>query len=329
MLSSMSRVGNDQPTVSVLLPVFNERPDFLEQAINSILSQTFQGFELVIMDDGSDQEATIQVLNSYQERDGRVRSYSGPHCGYTKMLNVGLSLCRGEFICRHDSDDWSEPTRIERQVLFLQQNPSRGLVGSNVALHQENGRPLWISNLPLESKDIMAAFPHANPFCHGSVCLRKAAIEAVSGYREELETAEDYDLFWRICEHSGGSNLPEVLYHLRRTAGSVTATRGWEMIKKFHTVQRLAEMRRQGIPEDFDLATREVEAKMAPESSWLCVLNQGDRLMLAGHYRRALLLFLRGVAMRPFRALAYLRLLRLTAFTLLPPVRKRLFKIQL
>ena len=84
--SSMSYTGNDQPTVSVLLPVFNERPDFLEQAINSILSQTFRNFELVILDDGSDRAATVQVLKSYQQRDARVRLYSGPNRGLTRTL---------------------------------------------------------------------------------------------------------------------------------------------------------------------------------------------------------------------------------------------------
>src|SRR2546423_1635754 len=87
------------PAVSLLMAVFNERPSFLEQSIQSILEQTFADFEFVIVDDGSDNKDTILALERSAEKDHRIHLRREPHRGLTKSLNIGLAFCRGEFVC--------------------------------------------------------------------------------------------------------------------------------------------------------------------------------------------------------------------------------------
>ncbi len=314
------------PTVSVLLPVYNERPDFLHQAVTSILSQTFADFELILMDDGSTRKDTLAMIQQLQDGDARIRVHRGPNCGLTRTLRAGLTLCEGQYVARQDSDDWSEPTRLDKQVRFLEENPSVAVVGSNITLHQENGTPLWMSRLPQTPAQVLASFPSMNPFAHGSTCFRKGDAEAVGGYREACAHAEDYDFFWRLCERAGGANLPEALYHYRRTATAISSTKGQEQTIAVAIARHLGRMRSQAPPEDAALAVSLARAEIARSGSETrTLLKNGDHSLLAGHYVGALNAYLHAVAAAPSRPSGYLKLCRFVMFLAFPPVRRILF----
>lgn len=317
-----------KPIVSVLMSVFNERSEFLEISIQSVLDQTFSNFEFVILDDGSKNKTTISILDYFAQKDTRIRFHKEPHRGLTKTLNVGVSYCKGRYICRQDSDDWSEPDRIEKQVEFMEQHPELGLVGSNVMLHQEKGTLLWRYNLPINSNNILKSFQVMNPFAHGAVCLRKVAVEKTGGYRESFSCSQDYDFFWRLCERYGGANLSEALYHHRRTAGSVSANNCYEQMRVAITVRFLADQRINGIPEDIGQARKEAEMKIPPPNSAIYLFKRGDQMILAGHYGLALRLFLRGIATNPLSLTGYMKFFRLGLFLSIPPMRKKLFGIK-
>ena len=312
------------PTVSVLMPVFNECQRLLELSINSILEQTLVDFEFIILDDGSDNEETIITLERFAKQDPRIRLYRKPHRGLTRTLNIGLSLCRGEFICRQDSDDWSEADRIKMQVEFLMNNPGTGIVGGNVAMYQEKGYPLWIREYPLAPKEILSAFKRNNPFCHGAVCFRRDIAEAVGGYREELVCSQDYDFFWRICERSAGANISRILYHYRFRRQSITAQKYSEKARTNAIISILAEMRYRGAAEDFQHAVKQAETMGLSRSENLAY--HADQLMVAGYYWQALRAYAYAAALSPFRLRVYLKLLRLALFVFLPQVRCRLFR---
>jgi glycosyltransferase involved in cell wall biosynthesis len=312
--------------LSVLMPVYNERPEFFRQAIDSVLKQTFRDFEFVIIDDGSTNKGTIEILDRLMEEDNRIRVICGPKQGYTNALNQGFKLCRGTFICRQDSDDWSELTRFEKQVQFMDKNPEVSLVGSNMMFHKENGDALWSTNFAVDFGAIMAQFPLKNPFCHGSVCFRKIAVETVGGYRHELEPAEDYDLFWRICDHFRAANLPEVLYHLRRTNRAVSVTRTREQVKKAVMIQILAQKRKKGILEDIGQVAEYVEAEMFSELDYLSALQQATQLTIAGNFQAASRLYIRAILQYPLRLSSYFKYIRHLMLKAFPSMGSKLFR---
>lgn len=308
------------------MPVYNEQPKFFREAIDSVLEQTFKDFEFIIIDDGSTEKGTIAVLEELIERDSRVRVVRGPKQGYTNALNQGLKLCLGALICRHDSDDWSELTRFERQVQFMDENSNVSLLGSNMMFHRQNGEALWNTNFPVNFVDIVAALPFRNPFCHGSVCFRKSVIETVGDYRHELEPGEDYDLFWRICDRFCAANLPDVLYHLRRTNRAVSVTRTREQVKKGIMIQMLAQMRKKKIPEDIFQVSEYVEARMFSNLEYLSILQQATQLTVAGDYQSATDLYIRAILKNPLKLSGYFKYGRHLIFKTFPSIGIKLFK---
>ncbi len=314
------------PKISVLMAVFNENPIYLKQAVQSILVQTFTSFELIIIDDGSDQEETVLVLEHFAKQNSRIRLFKESHQGLTKSLNYGLKFCRAKLICRHDSDDWSEPNRLFEQVRFLQKNPNISVVGSNIVLHQEKGNILWKTNFPLKQKSILAAFSAENPFCHGATCFRKTHANAVGGYREEFNCSQDYDFFWRLCEYSDGANLPEALYHHRRTSTAVSTQRSGVQAKVTLITRNLAKMRSDHGNEDFNEAVKQAKHCLPEEKQYLVTqLRNADNLLLAGHYVSSLKLYILTMIINPLNKRCLLKLLRWWLFVFVPPARESLF----
>src|ERR1700689_4381508 len=115
--------------VTNLMSVYDTPAALLDRAIRSILSQTFSNFEFLILDDGSQLAETRETLSEAASLDPRISLSREPHRGWTPTLKLGLALARGELVARQDADDWSEPTRLERQVAFLEEHPEIVLVG--------------------------------------------------------------------------------------------------------------------------------------------------------------------------------------------------------
>jgi hypothetical protein len=240
-------------------------------------------------------------------------------------LNLGLTLAKGDLICRQDADDWSEPERFARQVEFLNRRPELAVVGSNIVLHQEDGTVLWRSTLPLEPSLVLATFPETNPFTHGATCFRRSCALAVGGYRSFALDAEDYDLFWRLCERFGGANLSEGLYHFRKNAGSVMAQRTAEALRNVFIIRELAKMRAEGREEELEAARRNVATNYTSEALRdMAQRSQAAQKMMAGRYAEAFRVQLDLLVSRPFNLKGYLYLVRLILFYMFPPLRKHL-----
>ena len=184
--------------VSVLLCVFNGQ-NSIERAIKSILNQDFREFELLIINDGSN-DKTEDIINKYLQIDPRIRYFYKEHSGLTNSLIYGLQEAKGEWIARIDADDYSKNNRISTQLKLVENNKNVVLVGSNFSLMQENRR-IYKSNLPLKHihliynlKGSKGFFPHSSAFF-----LRKKAIE-IGGYRASFTKAQDHDLWLRLSE---------------------------------------------------------------------------------------------------------------------------------
>jgi glycosyltransferase involved in cell wall biosynthesis len=314
----------DPPQLSVLMTVYNERTDFLETAIESVLAQTFGDFEFLILDDGSTSPDTLAALEQWSGHDPRIRLHHEPHRGLTPTLNVGLEKCSAPLICRHDADDWSLPDRFADQVRFLESNPGVSVVGSAVRLCQADGRRLWDHHVPERPDDILKCFPSANPFCHGAICFRAEAARAIGGYREAFVCSQDYDFLWRMCETYGGANLPQVLYCHRRNTGSITSRRATEQARARGLAQFLARQRAAGLPEQLDNAVS-ASSDVVPQDAVQLMMGVGDQQLLSGHYSSAIGSYLGAMRRAPHLPKAYLKTFRWLIFLLCPSMRARLF----
>ena len=209
-----------RPAVSVLLPVYNgER--FLREALDSMIGQTLSDFELLVVDDGST-DGTRAVLQEYA--DPRLRVVSTLHGGLVAALEAGLAQARSNLLARMDADDVSLPARLERQIGVLDANPRLGLVGCGVEVIDEQGNVKEANSLPSRDRDLRRRLLLRNPFAHGSVVLRRDALQRAGGYSSSYGANEDYDLWRRIAREWELAAVPDVLYRYREHGSGVTAT---------------------------------------------------------------------------------------------------------
>ena len=311
------------PQASVLMTVYNEDPVCLERAIASILAQTFEDFELILVDDGSIKPETIKSLDMLASCDSRIRLMRGSNRGPAGASNIGLSIARAPLVFRHDSDDWSDPERFARQVAFLNTHPEVVVVGSACQLYQENGLPFVCCQFPVDAETIRTAFQVCNPFAHGAICFRRESVLGIGGYREQLWLAPDYDLLWRLCERWQGANLTELLYHRLIKATSVTARGAHDRQRIVKTIRLLAESRAQGSELNFDIALAQ-----ASENDWSlaeALTSKADELMRAGCFAAAAKAYLHAVLICGLKPSILAKLGRLVIYTLIPAMRYRLF----
>ncbi len=200
-----------EPFVSVILPVYNQQAK-IGRAVRSILSQTWQDFELIVIDDGSTDGTWKNLLPYGQEP--RTRLVKETHRGLTPTLNHGLKLARGELIARQDSDDLSDPTRLERQVAFMDSHPDIGVLGTWARLYKERPDMTEDWDPVISDPEIRShLFYGENPIVHGSALFRRRCYEECGGYGQEFVYAQDYELWTRFAQRFQFANLPEHLYY--------------------------------------------------------------------------------------------------------------------
>jgi glycosyltransferase involved in cell wall biosynthesis len=201
------------PTVSVVMPAFNAAR-FLDEAVCSILDQTFRDFEFIIIDDGSTDDTT-HILEKYVKIDNRVKMFRQANEGMIPALNRGCRLARGHFIARMDADDISLPHRIERQVEFLEGHPEIGIVGTWASRIDENGSV--IGEWCLSPNPKVLKWNHFFNACviHPTVLMCREIVEKINFYRPDATHAEDRDLWLRASAITEFSNIPEILLKYR------------------------------------------------------------------------------------------------------------------
>ena len=217
-----SRLGNKGPTASVILPVYNAGK-YLDQAIKSVLEQSYTDFELLLLNDGST-DGSLARLEYYAKLDSRCKLFSFPNQGIIATLNEGVRLARADLLLRMDADDLCRPERFNLQINYMQSHPKCVALGTRVMLIDPEGLPIQEFGEEIHHFDIDAAHLTGiggSRICHPSVIMRKVAVESVGGYRSSFVHAEDIDIFLRLGEVGFLANLPETLLEYRQHIMSI------------------------------------------------------------------------------------------------------------
>lgn len=252
------------------MPAYNAER-FIRPALDSILAQTFDDFELIILNDGST-DNTQSIMEAYS--DPRIRLIKKENSGVASTLNLGLEEARGKFIWRHDADDVSLPGKLERQVNFLESHPEFILCATQIAFMSERGNVAWSKRQPKDGwlgseayrEVFFEDFSPYSPVTHGTTLFRRSILEKAGGYREAFITSEDIDMWLRFLENGRLAVLNECLSLHRLSSSSATAVHGWknhfyrELAKEFYV------LRQRGQQDELDRTGRIIEPTPPVES---------------------------------------------------------------
>jgi len=211
------RAFASQPLISILTPVFDTPVTWLREAVESVLAQVYENWELLLIDDGSTDAEMLRALPPIGARDRRIRLVSlESHQGISAALNKGLDLASGEWVTFLDHDDVLEPDALFQNVRLLQENPGLDLIYSDEDKLTDQGfdspilKPDW-------SPDF---FLSCNYLCH-MIFLRRDLVRELGGFQPQFDGSQDYDLLLRVSERTNRiHHIPRVLYHWRRSENS-------------------------------------------------------------------------------------------------------------
>ncbi|MBR4761404.1 MAG: glycosyltransferase [Clostridia bacterium] len=186
-----------EPLVSVVMATYNEPPDIVGEAIESILGQTYKNLELIIVDDSTKVD-TLEKIKSYLGDERVVYHHAEKKLGFVPALNVGLSLSKGEYIARMDGDDICYSDRLEKQIEYLESHPKIAVVGGQVDIMDYSGKTVSHRNYPAGGAGLFIFSCIRSPFAHSAVVMRRELKEKGLTYNEALPASEDMDLWLRI-----------------------------------------------------------------------------------------------------------------------------------
>jgi glycosyltransferase involved in cell wall biosynthesis len=235
------------PAISVIMPAFNAER-FVAESVESVLSQTFKDFELVVVNDGS-RDRTAEILDRYRDRR-IVRIDHKDNQGLARTLNHGLKAAKGEFVARLDSDDVALPTRLEEQVAFLSRDTGTVIVGSNCEEIDEAGTYIRTWHYPLDDTDIRWHTLFHCSFVHSSVMFRTAILRSNGlNYDVKAVYAQDYELWSRLLSYGRGANIRQPLVKYRTHTRQISQQRLREQNKVRDRVSRM-NLKRRGVAND-------------------------------------------------------------------------------
>lgn len=226
---------NTVPTLSVVMSVYNAG-HYLHQAVDSILNQTFQDFELIIIEDCST-DNSLQILEKYAQKDARIilikKGQNNGAKGFIENLNIGLEKAKGKYVARMDADDIAMPNRFERQIAALENDPDLFVIGASLEMIDENDKIIRLLPAIPDDAAIKAAMFKNIALYHPVIMFRNENVR----YREKMISCEDYDLYFRLMlDNKKMANIPEPLLKYRVLSSSMsrkdkTFTR-WLMVEK-------------------------------------------------------------------------------------------------
>lgn len=238
----MIEVKERDPQISVIMPVFNGEKH-LNEAVDSILDQTFRDFEFIIINDGS-VDNTSKILDSYS--DGRIRLVQRENRGFAYSLNEAIQLAEGKYIARMDADDVALENRLQLQYEFMESYPGVDILGGQADIIDEDGRLIGEMRKPISWPNISKYIKYACPLCHPTYFVREHVYDIIKGYRN-IPPVDDYDFLFRALEKGCVMrNLPEKILKYRKTNNSMTANNFLRTVTLTSQIQKLHVLRTRG-----------------------------------------------------------------------------------
>lgn len=216
-------MSSPAPMVSVIMPVFNGAP-YVREAVDSILTQTFEDFEFIIVDDAST-DNTWNLLNDYSDTRIRLLRHKS-NMGLIAALNNGLAQARGRYIARMDADDRSLPNRLRKQFDYLEQNRDIGVLGGVIRIMDAEGQAdtneQWHLGYPSDPMILAWHLFYYDPISHPTVMFRRALYDQFGGYPDGDTHAEDYGYWVLLSSQTKFANLRDVVLHYRWHGGNIS-----------------------------------------------------------------------------------------------------------
>lgn len=219
-----------KPEISVIMPVYNVEK-YISIAVQSILNQTFENFELIIIDDAST-DKTYNIINRFSDKR-IIKLQNKSNKGIANTLNESFKLAQGEFIARMDGDDISKPDRFEKQLDFMKSNPRLIISGTCMELISSEGKFIGVQEKKIGKEEIkLGLFFGYTSLAHPSIIIRKQLLDLFClRYDSAFQYAEDFDLYCRSTQYAPMDNLRESLIQYRLHNESVS--------QKFHVQQQI------------------------------------------------------------------------------------------
>lgn len=238
-------------SLSCVMPVYNgER--YLATAIESVRLQSFEDFELIVVDDGST-DATPRILDRFHRLDPRIRILRQPNAGIVAALRAGVRAAGAPLVARMDADDLSLPHRFARQYAYMLAHDDCVLLGSRVTMIDADGYPIGDMVSVAHGHAVIddALLVGGWPIVHPTITFRRDAFDRVGGYRDGTFPNEDHDLFLRLAEVGRVENLADSLLRYRRHLTSVTFAKSLQSGQRITEIIRDALRRRGRNPDDY------------------------------------------------------------------------------
>ena len=214
----------NNPLVSVLIPTYNS-VEFVEETVRSIINQTYENIEIIIVDDAST-DGTIDILRQLEKEEKRIKlTQNAKNLGITDNMNNGIRMCAGKYIAILDGDDWAYEYRIEEQVKVMEQNQKVVLCSGYMDICDENLNIQTTRTYPLKNDEIRRDMVKYDPISHTSSMWRKDALLKTDLYSKNFPICRDYDLIVRISEFGEYENIPKPLIKYRVRKESETGKR--------------------------------------------------------------------------------------------------------
>lgn len=225
------------PKVSVLMPIYKTNHQYLHEAIESVLNQTYADFEFLILNDSPDDKSLDNVIELY--KDERIKYIKNEkNLGITPSRNKLIDLAKGEYLAVMDHDDISLPTRFEKQVAFLESHPDIGVVGCQV--QRFSGK--MIKNPTDDFKIKMALFCKC-AITHPASMIRKSVFTLRNlKYEERFSPSEDYALWCRLIPYTNFHNIPEILFKYRDHTDNTSTIQNKKMQEATFIIRSFAEI---------------------------------------------------------------------------------------
>jgi len=202
---------NNEPKISVVIPTY-DKAQYLGEAIESVLNQTYKNIEIIIIDDGS-KDNTQEVVKSFN--DPRILYIWQSNQGEVVARNRGIQESNGKYIAFLDSDDLWLKEKLQKQVDFMEKSKEIGLLGTGCYEIANNGKILGQKRFSSSNNVLQKKLIKFNPFIHTSVMIRKNVFDKVSWYNKNFQESQDYELWLRIAKNYKIANLPELLVKKR------------------------------------------------------------------------------------------------------------------